>query len=365
MASESASGDWDPNGRGMMKINIHASAVRTAVAAALAVCLGQLAPATAQPYDGKERINLIIGYEQGGGYDVYGRFVAQMLGRQIPGEPRIVPQNMPGAGSLKAANYIYGIAPKDGTVIGTVSQSIAFMQLLGQKGIQFDAPKFSWIGRMSDVVSLIGVWHTAPVQTIEEAKTKEVTIAVGGALSGSVLYVSFLNALTGTKLKPIAGYTANQSHLAMERREVDGSSSLLWSAIQAQYPYWISEKKVRILVQVGLERRPDLPDVPLITDLASTEDDRKVLSAISSSDVIGRSLLAPPGLPKERLEALRRGFDAMFKNPEAIELAKKMKLDLNPLPGERLTAVIEQSAELSPDLVEKIKKLSGAEDSGG
>jgi len=348
-----------------MKINVHAFAARAAFAAAIVFALGRFSEAAAQAYDGKERINLIIGYEQGGGYDVYGRFVAQMLGRQLPGEPRIVPQNMPGAGSLKAANYIYNIAPKDGTAIGTVSQSIAFMQLLGQKGIQFDAAKFSWIGRMSDVVSLIGVWHTAPVKTIEEAKTKEVTIAVGGALSGSVLYVSFLNALTGTKLKPIAGYTGNQSHLAMERGEVDGSSSLLWSAIHAQYPYWITENKVRILVQVGLERHPELQDVPLVTDLATNEDDRKVLSAISSSDVIGRSLLAPPGLPRERLEALRRGFEAMFRNPEAIELAKRMKLDLNPLSGEKLTEVVAQSNQLSPELVAKIRKLAGAEESGG
>jgi tripartite-type tricarboxylate transporter receptor subunit TctC len=349
----------------MMKTNGPAFPARIALAVAVACAWGHSSSAVAQAYDGKERINLIIGYEQGGGYDVYGRFVAQMLGRQLPGEPRIVPQNMPGAGSLKAANYIYNIAPKDGTVVGTVSQSIAFMQLLGQKGIQFDAPKFSWIGRMSDVVSLIGVWHTAPVQTIGDTKTKEVTIAVGGALSGSVLYVSFLDALVGTKLKPIAGYTANQSHLAMERGEVDGSSSLLWSAIQAQYPYWISEKKVRILVQVGLERQPELPDVPLITDLAANDNDRKILRAISSSDIIGRSLLAPPGLPKERLEALRRGFDAIFRDPEAIAVAKKMKLDLNPLSGEKLTSVVEQSEALSPELVGKIKQLVKSDGSGG
>ncbi|MGE5537972.1 MAG: Bug family tripartite tricarboxylate transporter substrate binding protein [Gemmatimonas sp.] len=331
-----------------------------AFAALLGTSFAEIPEAAAQGAE-PGRINMVIGYEQGGGYDVYGRFVAQYLGRHMPGQPRVIPQNMPGAGSLKAANYIYNIAPKDGSTIGIVSQSIAFMQTLGQKGIQFDAPKFGWVGRVSDVVSLIAVWHTAPAQSIEETKSKQVTIAVGGALSGSVLYVSFLNALEGTKMKPISGYTSNQAHLAMERGEVDGSSSLLWSGIQAQYPYWITEHKVKFLVQVGLERHPDMKDVPLLTDLATNEENLKIFRALSSSDVMGRSVLAPPGLPAQRLEALRRGFDAMVKAPEVVEQAAKQKLDLNPLTGERLTEVVAQSMELSPETIAKIKQLAGAE----
>lgn len=333
--------------------------------AAFAALMSGIAAAQAQGFDASKdyRINLIIGYEPGGGYDVYGRFAAQMLGRHLPGKPTIVPQNMPGAGSLKAANYLYNVAPKDGTAIGTVNQSIAFMELLGQKGIQFESGKFNWIGRMSDVVSLVGVWKTAPVRTIEDTKTKEVTIAVGGPLSGSVLTVAFLNRLVGTKLKAIAGYTGAQATLAMERGEIDGSSSLLLPVIKAQDANWNKpERNIFLLVQTGPARHADLPDVPLFSELGATEEDRKTLAVVSSSDVIGRSLVAPPGLPKERVEQLRRGFDAMMKDPEAIALAGKMKLDLNPMTGEDLAGIIAQYKELSPVVVEGIRQITGKGD---
>lgn len=168
--------------------------------AGIALLLASACVASAAPFQSKDRINLIIGYEPGGGYDVYGRFVARFLGKYLSGQPRVVVQNMPGAGSLEAANYIYNIAPKDGTTIGTVSQSIPMMQLLDTPGIKFDADRFSWLGRMSDVDTVLGVWHTAPVETVEDAKNNKITVSIGGALSGSELYVLFLNKLIGTKI---------------------------------------------------------------------------------------------------------------------------------------------------------------------
>jgi tripartite-type tricarboxylate transporter receptor subunit TctC len=304
------------------------------------------------------RVTLLIGYEAGGGYDQYARFMAPYLAKHLPGHPTVVPQNMPGAGSLKAANYLYNVAPKDGSVIATIGQSVPQMQVFGQKGIQFEATRFGWIGRMADAVSMIGVWHTAPAQTIEEAKTKEVTIAVGGALSGSVLYVQFLNALVGTKLKPIEGYSSNLARLAMERGEVDGSSSLLWSVVEGEYR-WVSEKKARILVQAGIDRIKEIADVPLIQELGRSEEDRTILRVVSSSDIIGRSLLAPPDLPPARLATLRRAFDAAISDPDARAQGARMKVDLNPLTGERLSEIVGDYDKLSPQVIEKIRQIAG------
>jgi tripartite-type tricarboxylate transporter receptor subunit TctC len=234
------------------------------------------------------------------------------------------------------------------------------MEILGQPGIQFEADKFNWIGRISDVRSLIGVWHEAPVKTIEDVKNKEATIAIGGPISGSTLYVMFLNELVGTKMKPIAGYSSREAMLAMERREIDGSSSILWTNLESGYPSWISEKKINILVQIGTERDPNLKDVPLLSELAKNEQDKRILNAIASSDLIGRSLLAPPSVPKERVDALRKAMAAALKDPEALAAAKKMKVDIGPLDGAALQKLVEDTSRLSPDLVKKIRAVVDA-----
>ena len=184
-------------------------------------------------------------------------------------------------------------------------------------------------------------------------------MAVGGALSGSILYVASLNELFGAKLKPIAGYAINQARLAMERREVDGASSLVWSVMQAEYPDWIREKKAKFLVQVALERLAELPDVPLLSELGRTADDRKIMRALSSSAIIGRTFVAPPGLLPARLETLRRAFDAAMADPEAVARASTMKLDLRPLTGEKLASLVREYDSLSPDLVDEIGRLAG------
>jgi tripartite-type tricarboxylate transporter receptor subunit TctC len=327
--------------------------------AALALAVMAARPADAA-YQKDDRINLIVGYEAGGGYDIYARFVAPYLTKHLPNNPRIVVQNMPGAGSLKAANFLYNVAPKDGTVIGSVGQGVPQMEILGQPGIQFEADKFNWIGRISDVRSLIGVWHEAPVKTIEDVKNKEATIAIGGPISGSTLYVMFLNELVGTKMKPIAGYSSREAMLAMERREIDGSSSILWTNLESGYPSWISEKKINILVQIGTERDPNLKDVPLLSELAKNEQDKRILDAIASSDLIGRSLLAPPSVPKERVDALRKAMAAALKDPEALAAAKKMKVDIGPLDGAALQKLVEDTSRLSPELVKKIRAVLDA-----
>jgi tripartite-type tricarboxylate transporter receptor subunit TctC len=252
------------------------------------------------------------------------------------------------------------VAAKDGTVIGTVGQGVPQMEILAQPGIQFEADKFNWIGRISDVRSLIGVWHQAPVKTIEDAKAKEATIAIGGPISGSTLYVMFLNALTGTKLRGIAGYGSREAMLAMERGEIDGSSSILWTNLESGYPSWITEKKINILVQIGTERDPNMKDVPLFSELATNPQDKQILEAIASSDIIGRSILAPPSVPKDRVEALRNAMSAALKDPEALAAAEKMKVDIGPMDGAALQKLVQDTSRLPPDVVTKIRAVLDA-----
>jgi tripartite-type tricarboxylate transporter receptor subunit TctC len=329
------------------------------------ICAGLLicclaSPAVGDVFQSRDRINLVIGYEAGGGYDVYARFLARHLGRHLANNPTIIAQNMPGAGSLRAANSIYNIAPKDGTTIGTVSQSIAMMQLLETPGLMFDAAKFSWIGRMSDVDTVLGVWHTSPVTSIHDTREKPITVAVGGALSGSELYVTFLNALVGTKIRPISGYSARQALLAMEREEVNGSFSILLNQMKVQQPAWFAENKLRILVQIGTNRRPSLENVPTLTELGLNEDDRRILAVISSGDIIGRTIIGPPNMQPDRLAELRRAFDATMSDPAAIAEAGKMQLDLNPLSGQELQALLRDYEQLSPELTQRIKSIANA-----
>ncbi len=320
--------------------------------------LGLAPGASAAPFQSRDRINLVIGYEVGGGYDIYGRFVARHLSKHLANGPTVVPQNMPGAGSLRAANFIYNVAPKDGTTIGTVSQSIALMQLLETQGLLFEVDKFSWIGRMSDVDTVLGVWHSSGVRSIQDTKTREIAVAVGGALSGSDLYVRFLNALVGTKIKPIAGYSAKQALLALEREEVQGSFSILYNQMKAQQPAWFSENKLRILVQIGSERRATLPDVPTLTELATSEDDRRMMAVISAGDIVGRTLIGPPDMQPDRLAELRRAFDATMADPEVLAEAAKMQLDINPLTGDKLQALTEEQKRLPAATVARIKAIA-------
>ncbi|MGE0853885.1 MAG: Bug family tripartite tricarboxylate transporter substrate binding protein [Hyphomicrobiaceae bacterium] len=327
---------------------------------AIAAFAAYSAPAAAQsePFFRGKQVSLVIGYGPGGGYDTYARFLARFMGKHLPGKPAIVPRNMPGAGSLAAANHIYNVVPKDGTVIGTVSQNVALMQVLGQKGIQFDAAKFNWIGRITDADAVIGVWHTSPAKTIEDVRKHPTPIAVGSGLSGSVLYVTFLNELTGMKFEPIAGYGSGPAMLAMERGEIEGNSSLLWSALKAKNPDWVRDNKVRILVQITLDKIPDLLEVPRLVDLAKNDDDRRMMATVTATNVIGRSILAPPGVPSERVKVLRAAFDATVHDPDFLAQAKKSRLDVNAMSGDKLAKLVADSTELPAPLVERMKQMA-------
>lgn len=327
---------------------------------AVACILASPLPADAQsakPFYKGKKVSLIIGYRPGGGYDIYARLVARHYGAFIPGKPTIVPQNKPGSGSLTASNYIYNVAPRDGTVVSAIGQAVYFMQVLERPKIKFDAREFTWIGRMASVNSMIFSWHKTKLKTIKDAYKHSAPIAVGGTLSGSTLYISFLNKLTGTKFQPIKGYGSAASLLALERGEVDASARMTWAGLKTNRPQWLKEGKLNLLVQVAVKKAPDLPNVPLLWELTDNPEHRTMLEVLSSTNGIGRSLTAPPGLPAERVATLRKAFDAMVKSDRFLAEAKRMRLQIDPLPGDELKKLVLKAGNLTPDMVKQIQDI--------
>jgi tripartite-type tricarboxylate transporter receptor subunit TctC len=319
-------------------------------------------PAAAQTveefYKGKT-IDLVISFTAGGGYDAYARLMARHIGDHIPGKPTIVPRNMPGGGGRVAGNYLYNVARKDGTVLAVIDQSLALEQARGDKTIQFDAVKFNWIGNPAAENNTTVTWHTSPVKTIEDAKKQEVPIGATGN-NTSAQFPKAMNALVGTKFKVVYGYPGgNDINLAMERGEVAGRGSNSWGSWKGTRPDWIRDKKINILVQIGLKKTADLPDVPLLMDLASNPEDKAVLRLLSSPTAIGRPLLAPPGVPADRVKALRAAFDAMLKDPAFIEEAKKQNLDIEPVPGEELQQIVAEIAGAPKASIDRLNEIIG------
>jgi tripartite-type tricarboxylate transporter receptor subunit TctC len=295
-------------------------------------------------YRGK-RINFVIGYGTGGGYDIYARLFARFIGEHIPGNPTVVPQNMPGAGSRRAANWLYAVAPKDGTAIACVGQATPTDQALGQPGIQFDARKFNWIGNLVVVNNIMFVSAASGVATIDDAKKKTLSIGATGASSPSVLYPQVSNNLLGTKFKIVPGYSGGGDiNLAVERRELDGRGSDSWASMKSTHADWLRDRKINILFQVGPRREPDLPDVPLWSELGEGEGQRQVLEILSGDVAVGRPILTAPGVPADRVRALRKAFDETLADPQFIEAAKQANIYINPMGGEELQAMVEKIA---------------------
>jgi tripartite-type tricarboxylate transporter receptor subunit TctC len=307
-------------------------------------------------YRGK-KIDLIIGYSPGGTYDLYARLVARYLGNYIPGKPLIVPRNMPGAGSRAAANWVYNIAPKDGTVLATADQSLSLQQAVGDKRISFDTTKFIYIGNPNIENNTTAAWAASGIKTIDDAKQREVTVgATGGSTSSQ--YPKAMNALIGTRFKIVLGYPGgNDVNLALERGEVEVRGSNSWTSWKATRPDWIAEKKINILVQIGLTKAPDLPGVPLLMELGKNDGDRKLLRLLSASTHIGRPIFTSPGVPAERVAALRKAFDAMVHDPIFIEEAKREKFDIEPSTGQAMQDVIREMMSAPEGEKERLRKI--------
>lgn len=306
-------------------------------------------------YKGKT-INVYIGYGAGGGFDFYGRLFARYVGRHIPGQPSIVPQNMPGAGSLRAANFVYNAAAKDGTSLGVVTPALALEDAFQSNGVQYKAAEFAWIGRLAPSMDIVMSWHTSKAKTIDDVFKLEVPIAGSGAGSTAEMMPRVLNSVVGTKFKVITGYDgSNQAMLAMERGEVD-ASTVGWNTVATAKRDWVTNKSVNLLVQLAPYRHKDVPDVPNMVELGKTEEQRQILSVYASGAEIGRSVFGSPGIPAERVKALRDAFDAMIKDPAFLAEVEKTKTELDPLPGAELQKVVEAATQIPADIREKARK---------
>jgi tripartite-type tricarboxylate transporter receptor subunit TctC len=302
-------------------------------------------------------VTLYIGYAPGGGYDLQCRIFAAHLGKHLPGNPVVVPKNQPGAGSLRLANELYNILPKDGTALGMIGEALVLQQVLGAPEVAFDAAKFDWIGRIVESGSVLVVRPDAPIASIKDALSRETLIGVPGAGSVNALTLNVLDHVLGTKFKLVSGYEGSaQIHLAVERGEVEGSGSTPWPIDKE----WAREQKLRPIYQATLESTldPDLRDVPTVLQLARSDDERALFRFFWLYTEIGRSIVAPPGLPAPRLAALRAGFDATVADPDFIADVKKSNLSLAAMDGAKLAALIRDAISLNGPLLAEAKRVA-------
>ena len=321
-------------------------ALRQAACAAIAVLFTLLAApialtqTVADFYRGKS-IDLYINSTVGGGYDLYARIIARHIGKHIAGNPTIVPRNMEGGGGMRLANWLYNVGPKDGTVIGAVARAMAFEPLLGNKSAHYDATKFNYIGSANDEVSVCVAWHTSAVKTFEDAQTMQLVVGSTGAGDDTYQYPALLNHMFGAKFKIVSGYPGgNDINLAMERGEVQGRCSIPWSTVKAVRRVWIDENKISLLLQYSLGKHADLPSVPLVMDFAKTDEQRAILKLIFGRQVMGRPFAAPPGVPKDRVDALRKAFMETMADSEFLAEAEKAKLEITPVSGDNIERLV-------------------------
>jgi tripartite-type tricarboxylate transporter receptor subunit TctC len=313
---------------------------------ALLLALASLAPARADSvadfYKGRT-VDVYVGYSTGGGYDIYARALARHMGRFIPGNPTLVPKNMEGAGSLRLANWLANAAPRDGSVFGTIGRGTAFDPVLGQPGAQFTAGDFSWLGSMNQEVSICASWFDSGVNTFADLRTKELLVGAVSNNDDTGQFARVMNTVLGTKMKIVAGYPGgNDVVLAMERGEVKGRCGWSWSSVLAAHIAWWKEKKINILVQLALDKHPDLPDVPLVTELATNPARRQMLRMIFARQVMGRPFVAPPGVPAERVAALRKALMDTMADKDFLADAAKAKLEINPVDGAKVEALVKE-----------------------
>ncbi|MDP2356409.1 MAG: hypothetical protein Q8M31_10170 [Beijerinckiaceae bacterium] len=331
------------------------------LAAGVAFSTTAAAQTVADFYAGKT-ISVNIGFSAGGGFDLYARTVTRHMMRHIPGAPKVIARQMPGGGSFRAAQFMATSAPQDGTQLATLGQSIPLQQAMQDPNATFDVRKFAWIGNPINGVSTIGFWADSGVRTLEDARQREVTVGATGP-NVTMQYPLAINELFGTKFKVIHGYPGGADiDLAMERGEVDGKGQFSWSTLKSAKRDWLRDKKVTLILQLGARKEPEISqymgyDVPLASEIAKNEEDRMVIELLTSGEVIGRPLLTTPGVPEDRVTALRRAFDATMLDPEFLTEAEKVGLELNPIRGEDLQAAVEKILSAKPSAVQRLQAI--------
>ena len=332
---------------------------RAALAAALVAILpaGSARAQTAESFFKGKTISVYIGFSAGGTYDYFGRLLTRHLGKHIPGNPNVVAVAMPGAGSLTLSNWMYRLAPKDGTAIGIAAQTIAIDEALKSPGIQYKANEFNWIGRATSNVEISLAWFTSKAKTMEDAKKYDIPMASTGVGSPSESYLKLMNGAIGTRFKLIGPYPGSMDGLlAMEKGETDGALTS-WNTLNVAKHQWLVDKKVNILVQYAQERHPDMPNVPTMVELGNTDQDKAMFAFDVSGGEVGRSFMAPVGVPADRVAVLRKAFDETMTDPALLAEIETAKLDFHPASGEKLQKIIAETAGVSPDVVARMQAI--------
>ena len=313
---------------------------------------------TVEEFYKSKSITMLIGSAAGGGYDIYGRILARHMSRHIPGRPNIIVKNMPAAAGLAAAGTLYTTADKDGSVIAAFTNGSAMDPLFGNPGARYDAQKFNWLGSIGKLQNVCATWHRSPVKSIAAARAREVIVAAAGATSNTAIVPRTLNALVGTKFKVIAGYDAGTGlTLSIERGEAEGICGLSWSTIKVSRPHWIRDKLLNIIVQMGLEKLVQLPDVPSALELVTDPESKQVLELILIRQEAGRPFAAPPGVPADRLAALRRAFEATLRDSEFRAEAEKAQLEIEPLTADEIEKYLATAYNAPKAIVQKAGAL--------
>jgi tripartite-type tricarboxylate transporter receptor subunit TctC len=304
----------------------------------------------------RKQITVIVGSSPGGGFDTYSRLLARHLGDHIPGHPNIIVQNMDGAGGVRAANYIYNVAPKDGTVIGIAQRAVFVEPLFGSKEARLDARKLSWLGSLNTEWSVAVAWHDSGLSSIDDALKREIPVAASGTTSDDYIYPTVLNNVLGTKFRLIAGYKGTSEELlAIQRGEVAGMIGWAWSAVRARAGQLVDDGQLRVVVSLAPQPRPGLEHIPTIYDYAKTDEDRQVLNFVFAPQIIGRPYFGPPGIPPDRLALLRTAFEAMVKDPTFLADAAQQKLELDPASAETLQQRIDALYATPSEIIARAK----------
>jgi tripartite-type tricarboxylate transporter receptor subunit TctC len=335
------------------------AAARTGVVLLAAALFGGAAGA-AEFYQGKQ-VTIVVGFSSAGTYDATARLFARHLGKHLPGKPNIIVRNMPGAGSLVATNSLYASAPKDGTTLGVIGGGVVLEPLLGNPQATYDPRRFNWIGGRTRDNFLCLVWHTVPVHSLQDVTRRETVVGATGPGSRTLTYPKALNELLGTKFKIVSGYPGgNEITLALERGEVEGYCGWALGSIKTRAPDWIRDGKIRPLAQFSLAKTADLPHVPLATDLAGSERERRAIEFFAADSVLAWPLVAPPDLPAERLAELRAAFAAMMQDPQLLAEATAQGLDIDPVSGSEIAELVHRLYGTPPDVLELVRRINAS-----
>ena len=315
------------------------------------------AQTAAEFYKGKT-VDIYIGTSVGGGYDAYARMLSRHMGRYVPGNPVFVPKNMDGGGGIRLANFLYNAAPKDGSTFATFNRANAFDPLLGSKSAQFEATRFNWIGSANNEVSVCVAWYTSGVTRYQDLLTKELIVGASGPAADTYQFPKIANGVLRTKFKIVTGYPGgNDIDLAMERGEVQGRCGWSWTSVKATHRPWLDERKIHFLFQMGLTKHPDLPGVPLIIDLTRNEEERAIFKLMFGRQVMGWPFAAPPGVPKDRVEVLRKAFMETMGDKEFLAEAGKANLEIRPVSGAEVEKLVAEIYETPTAVVQRTVRL--------